>query len=155
MNKNVYKGLRRRKTYDEQLDYLFNHQEIIKYPKRVIVPILDDYEAVKQAAKEKVMQLLNKRTETEPYMIDSSIYADVGEFKKDYEEKLYIGEYVIDYTTATSNTSENPKQPPIDIPMNKNDKSVQVKPNSEKSTISQTAKIKGIQKAYEKKDYKR
>ena len=53
MNKNVYKGLHRRKTYDEQLDYLFNHQEIIKYPKRVIVPLLDDYEPVKQAAKEK------------------------------------------------------------------------------------------------------
>ena len=84
-------------------------------------------------------------------MIDNSVYADVGEFKKDYEEKLNSGDYIIDYTTATSKTSENPKQPPINIPMNKNDKSIQVKPNSEKSTISQTAKLKAIQKAYETK----
>ena len=37
----------------------------------------------------------------------------------------------------------------INMPMNKNDKSIQVKPNSEKSTISQTAKLKAIQKGYE------
>ena len=40
-------------------------------------------------------------------------------FKKDYEEKLNSGDYFLDYKTATSNTYDNPKQPPINLPMNK------------------------------------
>jgi hypothetical protein len=51
MNKNIYKGLHQRKSYDEHLDDLFNHQPISKYPNRVAIDILEDYEILKQEAK--------------------------------------------------------------------------------------------------------
>ena len=41
------------------------------------------------------MQLLNNHTQAEPYMIDNRIYADINEFKKDYEEKLNSGDYAL------------------------------------------------------------
>ena len=37
-----YKGLRKRQTYDNIIDYLENHQEIIKYPNRVATHRMND-----------------------------------------------------------------------------------------------------------------
>ena len=37
-----YKGLRKRQTYDNILDYLEHHQEIITYPNRVATNRMND-----------------------------------------------------------------------------------------------------------------
>ena len=37
-----YKGLRKQQSFDELLDYLEHHQEVIKYPNRIATEIAND-----------------------------------------------------------------------------------------------------------------
>ena len=70
-----YKGLRKRQTYDNIIDYLENHQEIIKYPNRVATRRMNDnifneeYEQLKQ----KRYNIFNSDKETQ-----TDFYKHVG-----------------------------------------------------------------------------
>ena len=60
-----YKGLRKRPTFDNLIDYLEHHQEIIKYPNRISTQIMNDnlfneeYEQLKNIKDNAITKLLN------------------------------------------------------------------------------------------------
>ena len=60
-----YKGLRKRPTFDNIIDYLEHHQEIIKYPNRIATQIMNDnifneeYEQLKNIKDKAINKLLN------------------------------------------------------------------------------------------------
>ena len=66
-----YAGLRKRPTFDNLIDYLEHHQEIIKYPNRVSTQRMNDnifneeYEQLKNI-KDKAMDKLLKSDKTTP-----------------------------------------------------------------------------------------
>ena len=68
-----YKGLRKRPTFDNIIDYLEHHQEIIKYPNRISTQIMNDnlfneeYEQLKNIKDNAIHKLLNSDKATQTY----------------------------------------------------------------------------------------
>ena len=68
-----YKGLRKRPTFDNLIDYLEHHQEIIKYPNRISTKIMnnnsfnEEYEQLKDIKDTAINKLLesDKTTQTD------------------------------------------------------------------------------------------
>ena len=68
-----YEGLRKIPTFDNIIDYLEHHQEIIKYPNRIATRIMNDnlfkeeYEQLKNIKDKAINKLLNSDQETQTY----------------------------------------------------------------------------------------
>ena len=90
-----YKGLRKRPTFDNLIDYLEHHQEIIKYPNIISTQIMNDslfneeYEQLKNIKDKAIDKLLNsdKETQTDFYRTNG-MSVNLKEFKEQYEATL-------------------------------------------------------------------
>ena len=89
------KGLHKRKTYDEQIDYLLHGQEKIKYPNRLATQILQEvqeefnetYQRNNLTRKMKV-----KAIQTNPNG-EQNMVVNLNGFREDYMDKLYSGKW--------------------------------------------------------------
>jgi len=126
--KTIFKdGLRKRKNFDQIIDYLQFHQEKIKYPDRTATNILNEltnnfsdfYNNEKELNNEKIQQMLmsnkqtqtgllinNKYTQTKLFQ-DSGITFNIKNFREDYDKKLENNEYYL--TGGSSNNFNNDK----------------------------------------------
>ena len=90
-----YKGLRKIPTFDNLIDYLEHHQEIIQYPNRVSTQRMNDnifneeYEQLKNIQDSTIEKLLksDKTTQTD-FSKEDGMSVNLKEFKEQYEAKL-------------------------------------------------------------------
>ena len=91
-----YKGLRKRPSFDNLIDYLEHHQEIIKYPNIIATQIMNDnylfneeYEQLKNIKDNAIAKLLNSEKETQTdFYRTNGMSVNLKEFKEQYEAKL-------------------------------------------------------------------
>ena len=90
-----YTGLRKRPTFDNLIDYLEHHQEIIKYPNRISTKIMnnnsfnEEYEQLKDIKDDAIDKLLksDKTTQTD-FSRENGMSVNLKKFKEEYEAKL-------------------------------------------------------------------
>ena len=90
-----YTGLRKKTTFDNLIDCLEHHQEIIKYPNRVSTQRMNDnifneeYEQLKNIKDSAIEKLLksDKTTQTD-FSRENGMSVNLKKFKEEYEAKL-------------------------------------------------------------------